>query len=226
VDGKLVLVPTPIGNLGDITFRALEVLKRCDAVLAEDTRVTGKLLAHFELRKPLFSFHQHNEHTKVDAIIAEVLQGKYYAFCSDAGTPGISDPGYLLVRKALDAGITPEVLPGPTAFVPALVASGFSCDRFVYEGFLPLKKGRSSRILDWKNETRTVVLFESPHRIARLMKEMEELLQPERKAVIHREISKKFEERLDGSLTELKNLTQSKSLKGELVVILEGWKKS
>lgn len=220
------MVPTPIGNLGDMTFRALEVLEACDVVLAEDTRVTGKLLAHFNLRKPLISFHQHNEHSKVDHLILEVLQGKQLAFCSDAGTPGISDPGYLLVRKALDAGIIPEVLPGATAFVPALVASGFSCDRFVYEGFLPMKKGRSSRILEWKEEARTVVLYESPHRIVRLMKEMHELLQPERKAVIHREISKKFEERLEGTLSDLKNLTSARSLKGELVVILEGWKKS
>lgn len=220
------MVPTPIGNLSDITLRALEVLRNCDFVLAEDTRVTSRLLNHYDIQKALYPLHQHNEHHKVDAVIKNVLEGKVVAYCTDAGTPGISDPGYLLVRTALDAGLGPEVLPGATAFVPALVASGFSCERFIYEGFLPLKKGRKKRIAAWLEEPRTVVCYESPHRIARLMSELADLLQKDRRAVIHREISKKFEERLEGNLEELKELTKNKSLKGELVVILEGWKDS
>jgi 16S rRNA (cytidine1402-2'-O)-methyltransferase len=226
VSGKLILVPTPIGNLADITLRALEVLRDCDVVLAEDTRVTTKLLKHYDISKPLLSLHQHNEHRKVDSVIEEVLQGKKMAYCSDAGTPGISDPGYLLVRKALDSGLTPEILPGAVAFIPALVASGFSCERFIFEGFLPLKKGRKKRILSWYEESRTIVLYESPHRITRLLAEFKDLLQKERKVVIHREISKMFEERIAGSIEELVEITKNKSIKGELVVILEGWKNS
>lgn len=224
MSGKLVLVPTPVGNLEDITLRAIRVLQEADVVLAEDTRVTGQLLRHLNISKPLQPFHQHNEHRKVAEMVDRIRSGTSVAYCSDAGTPGISDPGFLLVRACLEAGIEPEVLPGPTAFVPALVASGFPCDRFVFEGFLPHKKGRTSRIVEWKNETRTVVIYESTHRIARLMRELAEHLQVERKAVIHREISKKFEQRLSGTLSELAEICALTPLKGELVVILEGWK--
>lgn len=224
MSGKLTLVPTPVGNLEDITLRAIRVLREAELVLAEDTRVTGQLLKHLEISKPLQAFHQHNEHRKVNEIVDRIRSGSVMVYCSDAGTPGISDPGFLLVRACLEAGIVPEVLPGATAFVPALVASGFACDRFVFEGFLPHKKGRSSRILEWKHEPRTVVIYESTHRIARLMRELNDLLQPERNVVIHREISKKFEQRMAGSVAELAEFCEKNTLKGELVVILEGWK--
>jgi 16S rRNA (cytidine1402-2'-O)-methyltransferase len=219
---KLIMVPTPIGNLGDITLRALDALRQADLVYCEDTRVTGKLLKHFEISKPLRSFHQHNEHHTVTCVLDEIRQCEVVVYCSDAGTPGISDPGYLLARACVEQGVELECLPGATALIPALVMSGLPCERFIFEGFLPHKKGRQTRILAWKEEPRTVVLYESTHRIHKTMSQMAELLNPERRACIAREISKLYQEILHGTLHELAELTEKRELKGELVVILEG----
>lgn len=219
---KLILVPTPIGNLGDITLRSLEALKSADLIYCEDTRVTGKLLKHFEISKPLRSFHQHNEHGTVQRVLEEFNHAETIVYCSDAGTPGISDPGFLLVRACVEKGIEVDCLPGATALIPALVMSGLPSDRFVFEGFLPHKKGRQTRILAMKDETRSVILYESTHRIAKTMKQLTELLQPGRRACICREISKLYQEISRGTLSELADLTQSREFKGELVIILEG----
>lgn len=219
----LVLVPTPIGNLEDITLRALRVLKESDLILAEDTRTTGMLLKHFEIKKPLASFHIHNEHQKLKSFIAQLKEGKNVVLVSDAGTPAISDPGFLLVREAIREGIEVQCLPGPTAFVPALVNSGFSTDRFVFEGFLPQKKGRQTRLKKVLASDATVVLYESPHRVGRLMTEICELGFPQRLVSVSREISKKFEETLRGTAEELKAHFESHPPKGEFVVCLAAW---
>ncbi|MBI1306820.1 MAG: 16S rRNA (cytidine(1402)-2'-O)-methyltransferase [Bacteroidetes bacterium] len=220
--GKLILVPTPIGNLGDMTFRAIEVMKNSDLILAEDSRNVRKLMSHFEIHAPVDSLHQNNEHRKVPAVIQEIQSGKTISYCSDAGTPGISDPGYLLIRECVRLNIKVECLPGATAFVPALVASGLPCDRFVYEGFLPHKKGRQKRLLALKEEERTVVLYESPHRIFRLLEELAEHFGDQRQIVVAREISKIHETYYRGSATEVAIQLENGVAKGEFVVIIGG----
>lgn len=218
----LYLVPTPIGNLQDITLRALDVLRNADVILAEDTRTSKVLLKHFDIDKRVLSHHQHNEHQSTAEIVRLLGEGQSIAMMSDAGTPGISDPGFLLVRSCIQAGIEVCCLPGPTAFVPALVMSGLPCDRFVFEGFLPQKKGRHSRLLALKEETRTMVFYESPYRLIRLLDECIEHFGPERKASVSRELSKMFEETRRGSLQEIKDYFGSKGVKGEIVVVVGG----
>ena len=219
---KLIVVPTPIGNLEDITFRAIRALKEADAVLAEDTRTTVKLFQKFDIQNKLIAHHLNNEHKTVERIVNELESGLTYAIVSDAGTPAISDPGFLLVRACVERGIEVECLPGPTAFVPALVNSGFPCEKFVYEGFLPTKKGRQTRILKIAEEDRTVVLYESPHRILKALKQFEEHFEADRRISISREISKKFEETVRGTAAELTRYFTENTLKGEFVVVIEG----
>lgn len=218
----LVLVPTPIGNLEDVTMRAQRVLSEADLVIAEDTRVSGRLLKHLGIGKPLMSFHTHNEHSAVERVVDRLRNGERVAMISDAGTPGISDPGFLLVRAAILAGIEVECLPGATAFVPALVVSGLPCDRFVFEGFLPQKKGRRTRLEALKEETRTMVLYESPYRVVKLLGELIEVLGPDRPASASREISKLHEETVRGTLTELLAHFTDKEPKGEFVLCIGG----
>lgn len=220
----LTLVPTPIGNLQDITLRALEILKSADLILAEDTRTTRVLLQHFDIEKRVLAHHQHNEHAAVGEIIRMLQEGQTIALVSDAGTPGISDPGYLLVRECIREGITVNCLPGPTAFVPALVMSGLPCDRFVFEGFLPQKKGRQTRLLQLKQEIRTMVFYESPFRLVKLLEECIQHFGPDRLCSVSRELSKMFEETRRGTLTELRDYFNQKSPKGEIVFVLEGLK--
>lgn len=219
---SLILVPTPIGNLDDVTLRAIKVLGEADAVVAEDTRVTGRLLQHLGISRPLIAFHAHNEHRAVEKLVRRMQQGEHFALVSDAGTPGISDPGFLLVRAALREGISVECLPGPTAFVPALVASGLPCDRFVFEGFLPVKKGRRTRLTELATEARTVVLYESPHRILRTLKDLAEVFGGDRPAVTAREISKLHEELQRGTLDELVGYFNKVEPRGEFVVVVGG----
>ena len=219
---RLILVPTPIGNLEDITLRSLRILQETTLIFAEDTRVTNKLLNHFEIKKKVLAFHAHNEHRFLDKTIELIQQHEFCVLVSDAGTPGISDPGFLLVRACVQAGIEVECLPGPTAFVPALVASGFPCDKFVFEGFLPHKKGRQTRIQALAQENRTVVLYESPHRIAKTLGQMCEWLDPHREACVVREISKKFETYHRGTLAELQTYFATHEAKGEIVLLLKG----
>lgn len=219
---QLTLVPTPIGNLEDITLRAIRALGEADAVVAEDTRVTGQLLKHLGIAKPLVSFHSNNEHRMVEALVERLQRGDRLALVSDAGTPGISDPGFLLVRAAVQAGISVECLPGATAFVPALVVSGMPCDRFTFEGFLPPKKGRQTRLKELAQEERTVVLYESPHRIAKSLREFAEHFGPERQASVSREISKLHEETRRGTLAELAAHFEAHAARGEIVVVIAG----
>lgn len=219
---KLTLVPTPIGNLGDITLRALEVLKGADVILAEDTRKTGILLKHFEISRPLRSFHKFNEHKTLESIIGHMKSGSSIALVSDAGTPGISDPGFLLVRECLKHGIEVETLPGPTACIPALVNSGLPCDRFVFEGFLPQKKGRAKRLSFLSAESRTMIFYESPHRLQKTLGQLMENLGPERMASISRELSKIHEETLRGTLSELNSSLNERQIKGEIVLVVAG----
>jgi 16S rRNA (cytidine1402-2'-O)-methyltransferase len=223
-NNRLILVPTPIGNLQDITLRALEYLKACDIILAEDTRNTGQLLKHYEISKPLQSYHAHNEHNKYVDVINQLKDGKNICLVTDAGTPGISDPGYLIVRECIKEGIEVECLPGATAFVPALVKSGFPCDKFVFEGFLPVKKGRKTRLDFLKDESRTMILYESPYKLLTTLKDLAIAMGDERQASVSREISKLFEETVNGSLLDLHNHFTSKAPKGEFVLIIEGKK--
>ena len=218
----LYLVPTPIGNLDDITLRAIKILKSVDLILAEDTRTTGILLKHLEIKKPLASFHIHNEHQKLASYIRQMKEGQNVALVSDAGTPAISDPGFLLVREALKEEIEIQCLPGPTAFVPALVVSGFSTDRFIFEGFIPQKKGRQTKLKQIIQYDCTTILYESPHRIVRLLEELITLGETERKISISREISKMFEQTVRGTVAEALAHFQAKPPKGEFVVCLEG----
>lgn len=220
--GKLILVPTPIGNLGDITIRALEVLKSCEMVIAEDTRVSGFLLKHFGISKKILSHHQHNEHQALNELIRLMQEGAVIAQMSDAGTPAISDPGYLLVRECIRQGIEVEVLPGPVAFIPALVLSGLPCDRFVFEGFLPQKKGRQTRLKALTEEVRTMVFYESPFRLVKLLEEAGVIFGKDRAASVSRELTKKFEETKRGTLEELIIYFSSKPVKGEIVVVIGG----
>ncbi len=221
---KLYLVPTPIGNLDDITLRALKVLQSADAILAEDTRTTGQLLKHLNIQKPLMAHHSHNEHASAGGVIKMLQSGKTLALVSDAGTPGISDPGFLLVRECLKNGLDVECLPGPTAFVPALVNSGLPTDRFCFEGFLPQKKGRQTRLKALVEEERTMVFYESPHRIVKLLEQLVEVLGPERQASVSRELTKMFEETVRGTLTELiQHYTDhADRVKGEFVLVVAG----
>lgn len=219
---KLYLVPTPIGNLQDITLRALDVLKSVDLILAEDTRTSRFLLQHFGIEKRLLAHHQHNEHQAVKEIIRMLNDGQSVALVSDAGTPGVSDPGFLLVRECVREGVEVECLPGPTAFVPALVMSGLPCDRFIFEGFLPQKKGRQSRLLALKEETRTIVFYESPFRLIKLLEQCSEIFGADRQASVSRELTKMFEETKRGTLEELKLYFEQKGVKGEIVVVVAG----
>lgn len=219
---SLYLVPTPIGNLKDITLRALEILQSADAVLAEDTRVTSKLLNHYDIKTKLISFHAHNEHKVISNIIEELKSGKVYAQVSDAGSPAISDPGFLLVREALAEGIKIESLPGATAFVPALVKSGFSSERFIFEGFLPHKKGRQKRITSLLEEERTMIFYESPYRLLKTLEQFKEFFGEERRVSVSREITKIYEETITGSLPEVIEHYKKGTIKGEIVLVLEG----
>jgi 16S rRNA (cytidine1402-2'-O)-methyltransferase len=220
--GKLYLVPTPIGNLKDITLRALETLQLVDLVVAEDTRVTSKLLKHYNIDKPLSSFHLHNEHDKVNVMIEKLLSGKLLALASDAGTPAISDPGFLLVRACIENKIEVECLPGATAFVPALVNSGLPSDKFCFEGFLPQKKGRQTRLTFLAAETRTILFYESPHRLVKTLGQLSTFFGPQRKASISREISKMFEETKRGTISDLHDYYIANPPKGEIVIVVAG----
>lgn len=219
---KLCLVPTPIGNLEDITLRSVRMLKEADFLLAEDTRVTKKLLSHLGINNAVFPFHAHNEHKALEGVVQRIQSVGLAVLVSDAGTPGISDPGFLLVRECIKNGIDVECLPGPTAFVPALVASGFPCDKFVFEGFLPHKKGRQTRLQVLAEESRTIVLYESPHRLVKLLGQLEEFFDVERKVCVVRELTKVFEEYRRGTAQEVKNHYEQHVPKGEIVVIVEG----
>ncbi len=220
----LYLVPTPIGNLEDITHRALRILNEVDLILAEDTRTSGKLLKHYEIKKPLQSFHAHNEHGQLQKMIAKLEEGATIALISDAGTPAISDPGYLLVRECIANDIKVECLPGATAFVPALVNSGLPADRFVFEGFLPHKKGRQTRFKELAEESKTIILYESPHRLLKTLQQLAEYLGADRHACVSRELTKLYEENKRGTLTELYEHYNTNTLKGEIVLVVEGKK--
>ncbi|MCR5435339.1 MAG: 16S rRNA (cytidine(1402)-2'-O)-methyltransferase [Bacteroidaceae bacterium] len=220
--GTLYLVPTPVGNLEDITFRALRILKEADLILAEDTRTSGILLKHFEIRNAMLSYHKFNEHQTVDRVVERLRAGETVAVISDAGTPGISDPGFLVAREAIRAGIEVVTLPGATAFVPALVSSGLPCDRFCFEGFLPQKKGRQTRLEALREETRTMIFYESPHRVVKALQQFAEVFGPERPVSVCREISKVHEESVRGTLQEALQHFQEHEPRGEFVIVVGG----
>lgn len=220
--GILYVVPTPVGNMEDMTLRAVRILKEADLVLAEDTRTTGILLKHYDIRNHLSSHHKFNEHGTSAAVVRRLLAGETVALVSDAGTPGISDPGFYLVREAVRAGVDVQCLPGPTAFVPALVASGLPCDRFAFEGFLPMKKGRQSRLNALASEERTMVFYESPYRLRKTLEQFAAVFGPERAACVCREISKLHEESVRGTLAELQAHFAENEPRGEIVVIVAG----
>ncbi len=222
--GKLYLVPTPIGNLKDITFRAVEVLKEADLILAEDTRTSGKLLKYYGIDTHMHSHHMHNEHKKVEGIVNRIKNGETIALISDAGTPAISDPGFLLTRACVEAGLEVDCLPGATAFVPALVNSGLPNDKFVFEGFLPVKKGRQTRLKLLAEETRTMIFYESPHKLVKTLTHFSEYFGAERRISVSREITKLHEETIRGTVEEVLQHFTSKPPKGELVVVVEGQK--
>ena len=219
---KLFLVPTPIGNLKDITFRAVEVLKEVDLILAEDTRNSGKLLKHFDISTPMQSHHMHNEHKTVAGIVKKIQSGQQIALISDAGTPAISDPGFLLTREAIAADIKIECLPGATAFVPALVNSGLPNDRFIFEGFLPVKKGRQTRLLSLKEETKTMIFYESPHKLVKTLSDIIAIFGGERHISVSRELTKIYEETIRGTVSEVAEYYTNNPPKGEIVIILGG----
>ena len=219
---KLFVVPTPVGNLEDMTFRAIRVLKEADLILAEDTRTSGFLLKHFEIKTPMQSHHKFNEHKTVDNVVQRIKNGQTVALISDAGTPAISDPGFLVVRQCVENGIDVECLPGATAFVPALVASGLPNDRFCFEGFLPQKKGRQTKIRELATEERTMIFYESPFRLIKTLTQLSEVFGTERKASVSREISKLFEETKRGSLQDLIEYFTEHNPKGEIVLIIAG----
>ena len=221
---KLFLVPTPIGNLKDITFRAVEILGSVDLILAEDTRQAKKLLNHYNIATPLQSHHMFNEHKSVESICSKIIGGQTIALVSDAGTPGISDPGFLLVRKCVEKEIPVETLPGATALIPALVNSGLPCDRFCFEGFLPPKKGRNKRLTGLTEETRTMVFYESPYRLVKMLDELSLHFGPDRIACVSRELSKIYEENIRGTLSYLSEYYTNKPPKGEIVVVVAGKK--
>lgn len=221
-EARLILVPTPIGNLQDITLRAVEVLKTADIILAEDTRVSSKLLKHLEIEKKLVAHHKFNEHKTTGTIVSKIEQGNTVALISDAGTPAISDPGFLLVRACVEKDITVECLPGATALIPALAVSGLPTDKFVFEGFLPQKKGRQTRLKILAEEPRTIVLYESPYRLVKALGQFAQFFGPERKACVCRELSKMFEEVKRGTVTELQEYYTERTPKGEIVIVVEG----
>ena len=220
--GKLFIVPTPIGNLEDMTFRAINVLKKADLILAEDTRTSGKLLQHFGIQNKLSSHHKFNEHQSVEGIIKRLEAGETIALISDAGTPGISDPGFLIVRSCIAKGIDVECLPGATALIPAIVNSGLPCDRFCFEGFLPQKKGRQTRLKELALEERTMAFYESPYRLIKTLEQFAEYFGEDRQASVSREISKLYEENAHGTLSELIAHFNSKTIKGEIVIVVAG----
>ena len=220
---KLYIVPTPIGNLEDITLRAIRVLEEVDFILAEDTRTSSVLLKHLHIDKPLRSHHKFNEHATVRAVAEAIEAGKNVALISDAGTPGISDPGFLLVRTCVEEGIAVETLPGATACIPALVQSGFPCDRFCFEGFLPQKKGRMKRLTELAEESRTIVFYESPFRVVKCLEQLAETFGAERRVAVVREITKKFEETVRGTLAEVAEHFRQHAPKGEFVIVVEGY---
>jgi 16S rRNA (cytidine1402-2'-O)-methyltransferase len=219
---KLYVVPTPIGNLEDITLRAIRVLKEVDLILAEDTRTSSFLMKKYEIRVHMESHHKYNEHKSVERVAEKILSGMNIALISDAGTPGISDPGFLLVRQCRESGVEVETLPGATAFVPALINSGFPCDKFCFEGFLPIKKGRTSRIKELSEESRTIIFYESPYRLVKTLTQLSEFFGPEREASVSREISKLHEENRRGTLTELAEWYTKKEPRGEIVIVVSG----
>lgn len=219
---KLYLVPTPIGNLADITLRALETLKQADAILCEDTRTSGFLLKHYDIQKPLYAYHQHNEHKVLEQLITQLQAGKTFALLTDAGTPGISDPGFLLLRECIRQDIPVECLPGATAFVPALVQSGLPANSFVFEGFLPLKKGRKTRLEQLATEERTIILYESPHRLVKALEELKAAMGDGRQASVSRELTKMFEETRRDTLAGLAAYYAQHPPKGEIVIVIEG----
>lgn len=220
---KLYIVPTPIGNLEDITLRAINVLREVDFILAEDTRTTSHLLRHLGIEKPMHSHHKFNEHATVGRVAEAIAQGKNVALVSDAGTPGISDPGFLLVRRCVEEGIDVVTLPGATALIPAVVQSGFPCDRFCFEGFLPQKKGRMKRLEELSTETRTLVLYESPYRVVKCLEQLAETFGAERRVAVVREITKKFEESVRGTIAEVVDHFRENEPKGEFVIVVEGY---
>jgi len=223
--GKLFLVPTPIGNLGDITLRAIDVLKQVDVVLAEDTRHTLKLLSHLEISKSLESFHQHNEHRKVDWVVERIQAGETFAYCSDAGTPGISDPGYLLAKACRENELDLECLPGASAVFPALVGSGIPCDRFVFEGFLPAKKGRQKRLETLADEDRTVIYYESPHRLVKTVNQIIDVIGMDRQICVVKELTKIHEQYIVGTGSDILGKLEKATIKGEFAIVVEGKKK-
>lgn len=218
----LYIVPTPIGNLADITRRAVDILAEADFILAEDTRTSGILLKHLEISKPMMAYHQHNEHKILPRVIERLRSGETGALVSDAGTPGISDPAFLIIRECLRENIEVICLPGPTAFVPALVCSGLPCERFVFEGFLPHKKGRQTRLNALAEENRTMVFYESPHRLLKTLSQLAEVMGEERQASVSREISKVYEETIRGSLAEILSHFSNNLIKGEFVIVVAG----
>jgi 16S rRNA (cytidine1402-2'-O)-methyltransferase len=220
--GKLILVPTPIGNLGDITLRAVSVLKEADIILAEDTRFSSRLMQHLEIDKKLWAHHKFNEHKSIGSLVSKIQEGNKVALISDAGTPGISDPGFLLVRACIENGVDVECLPGPTALIPALAVSGLPTDKFVFEGFLPQKKGRQKRLTLLETETRTMVFYESPFRLVKALTQFSEHFGSERRCCVCRELSKLFEEVKRGTVDELQNYYTANSPKGEIVIVVEG----
>ena len=220
MSGQLYFVPTPVGNLEDMTFRAIKILKEVDYILCEDTRTSGVLLKHYEISKPLRSYHLHNEHTATDKVIQDIKQGQNVAIITDAGTPGISDPGYLLAKAGADHDIEMICLPGATAFVPALVVSGLPNHDFYFAGFLPQKKGRQTKLKQLAKEKKTIILYESPHKINTTLEQIKEYFGENTKVSLSREISKKFEETKRGTIDELIAFSKSKTLKGEIVVII------
>ncbi len=220
--GKLYLVPTPIGNLKDMTFRAIETLNESDLILAEDTRNSGILLKHYEISTPMRSYHAHNEHHVTEDIIRQLQEGKTFSLITDAGSPGISDPGYLLAKACVENEIEVIALPGATAFVPALTVSGLISNEFVFIGFLPVKKGRQTKLNELKEEKRTLIFYESPHKINKTIKYLAEAFGADRKASLSREITKKFEETIRGNLEELHKISETRNLKGEMVLVVQG----
>jgi 16S rRNA (cytidine1402-2'-O)-methyltransferase len=221
---NLYIVPTPIGNLEDITLRALNVLKNVNVVLAEDTRKSGILLKHYEISKPMQSYHMHNEHKVTEGLIRRMKEGEVMALVSDAGTPAVSDPGYLLVREALKNELKIECLPGATAFIPALIKSGLPADRFIFEGFLPHKKGRKTRLEKLAEEDRTIILYESPHRLLKALEQFKEHFGADRQASVSRELTKMYEETVNGTVEELIAHFSENPVKGEIVIVIEGKK--